>query len=275
MRCVATSPRDTTRKQRRDYARARRKALEEAEAAAAVRQTRLRLLGIVVTVVVVGIVVVLLATGGGAKPGIPTSKAEQISVVDEVSNEVGGIPQKANVLGVPTAPVTLEYFGDLECPVCRAFTLSVLPSIIGRWVRGGELKIEYRSLETATREPEVFKAQQLAALAAGRQDRMWNFIETFYHEQGEEDSGYATESYIQGIASQVPGLDLMQWTSDRGDAALSSQLANDGQAASAANLNGTPAFLIGRSGATTSKLEPSSFTEPGSFNEAIAKLAKS
>jgi hypothetical protein len=51
-------------------------------------------------------------------------------------------------------------------------------------VRGGELKIEYRSLETATREPEVFKAQQLAALAAGKQDRMWNFIETFYHEQG-------------------------------------------------------------------------------------------
>jgi protein-disulfide isomerase len=272
---VATSPRDIPRKQRRDHARARRKALQEAEAAVAVRQTRLRLLGIVVTVVVVGIVVVLLATGGGAKPGIPTSKAEQISVVHEVSNEVGGILQKANVLGVPTAPVTLEYFGDLECPVCRAFTLSALPSIIGRWVRGGELKIEYRSLETATREPEVFKAQQLAALAAGRQDRMWNFIETFYHEQGEEDSGYATESYIQGIASQVPGLDLMQWTSDRGDAALSSQLLSDGQAASAANLDGTPAFLIGRSGGTTSKLEPSSFTEPGSFNEAIAKLAKS
>ncbi len=62
---------------------------------------------------------------------------------------------------------------------------------------------------------------------------------------------------------------------ERGDAALSSQLASDGQAASAANLNGTPAFLIGRSGGTASKLEPNSFTEPGSFNEAIAKLAKS
>jgi protein-disulfide isomerase len=275
MRCVAASPRDIPRKQRRDHARARRKALQEAEAAAAVRQTRLRLLGIVVTVVAVGIVVVLLATGGGAKHGIPASKTEQSSVVHEVSDLVGGIPQRGNVLGVPTAPVTLEYFGDLECPVCRAFTLSALPSIIGRWVRGGELKIEYRSLETATREPEVFKTQQLAALAAGKQDRMWNFIETFYHEQGEEDSGYVTESYIQGIANQVPGLDLMQWTSDRGDQALANQLASDGQAASAANLNGTPAFLIGRSGATASKLEPSSFTEPGSFNEAIAKLAKS
>ncbi len=272
---VQRAPENLTRKARRDHARAHRKALEEAETAAAVRRTRLRLLGIVVTVVVVGIVVVLLATSGSTKHGIPASKTEQSSVVHEVSDLVGGIPQRGNVLGMPTAPITLQYFGDLECPVCRAFTLSALSSIIGRWVRGGELKIEYRSLETATREPEVFKAQQLAALAAGKQDRMWNFIETFYHEQGEEDSGYATESYIRGIAGQVPGLDLTQWTSDRGDAALSNQLLSDGQAASAANLNGTPAFLIGRSGGSASKLEPSSFTEPGSFDEAIAKLAKS
>jgi hypothetical protein len=35
-------------------------------------------------------------------------------------------------------------------------------------VRPGKLKIEYRSLETATREPETFHTQQLAALAAGK-----------------------------------------------------------------------------------------------------------
>ena len=79
-------------------------------------------------------------------------------------------------------------------------------------MRTGKLRIEYRSMETATREPEVFKTQQVAAYAAGKQNKAWNFIETFYHEQGEEDSGYVTEKYIQGIASQVPGLNLAQWT---------------------------------------------------------------
>jgi hypothetical protein len=49
---------------------------------------------------------------------------------------------------------------------------------------GRKVRVEYRSLETATHDPEVFKLQQVAALAAGAQDRMWNFIETFYHEQG-------------------------------------------------------------------------------------------
>ena len=109
------------------------------------------------------------------------------------------------MLGNPNAPVTLQYFGDLECPICKDFTLGALPPIIQKWVRTGKVKIEYRSLETATREPEVFKTQQVAALAAGKQNKMWNYLETFYHEQGEEGSGYVTESYLQGLAQQVPG----------------------------------------------------------------------
>ncbi len=67
-------------------------------------------------------------------------------------------------------------------------------------------------METATREKETFQTQQIAALAAGKQNLMWNFVELFYHEQGEEDSGYVTESYLQGLAAQVPGLNLSQWS---------------------------------------------------------------
>ena len=51
------------------------------------------------------------------------------------------------------------------------------------------MRVEYHSLETAPREYEVFKSQQIVASAAGKQKRMWKFIETLYHEQGEEDSG--------------------------------------------------------------------------------------
>ena len=113
--------------------------------------------------------------------------------------------------------MTLKYFGDLECPICKEFTLSVLPTLIPKYVRTGKLKIEYHSLETATREPEVFKTQQVAAYAAGKQNLGWYFIETFYHEQGEEDSGYVNENYLQGIASQVPGLNLADWTAARSE----------------------------------------------------------
>lgn len=98
---------------------------------------------------------------------------------------------------------------------------------------------------------------------------------TFYREQGEEDSGYVTENYIQGIAKQVPGLNLSQWMNARSEAALANQVASDGQAANSAGLNGTPEFLIGRSGGAMKQLEPSSLTEAGAFTEAVEKLVKS
>jgi protein-disulfide isomerase len=269
---VESDEEDLTRKERREQARAQRKALEQAELAGAVRRTRLRQLGIVVAIVVVAIVVILIASGGGgskkaAKPGTPQST----KLTNEVTSLIGGISQSGNTLGSASAPVTLQYFGDLQCPICREFTLGALPSIIQTWVRTGKLKIEYLALETATHEPEVFKTQQVAALAAGKQAKMWNFIELFYRQQGEENSGYVSEGFLQEIASQS-GVNLPKWTSDRNDAALSSQVASEAQAASNAGFNGTPSFLIGKTRGKLSRLEYSSLTDPTSFNEAIQKL---
>jgi protein-disulfide isomerase len=267
---------DLTRKERREQARAQRKALEESEAAAAKRKTRLTQLGIIGAVVVVIVVVIVVATSGGSKSGLPTSKHEENATVAEVSKLVGGIPQSGNAIGSPTAPVTLKYFGDLECPICKEFTLGALPPVIDKLVRTGKLRIEYHSLETATREPEIFKEQQVAAYAAGKQNKGWNYIETFYHEQGEEDSGYVTENYLDGIASQVPGLDIAKWHEDRGDPNLANEVETDKQAANNEGFTGTPSFLIGHTGGTMSKLSyPGSPSEPAFVEEAVAKLLKS
>ena len=269
------SDEELTRKQRREQARADRRALEEAEVAGAARRRRLQLLGGVVAIVVVAIVAVLVATGGGEKKGL-VKGSESTKVTTEIASLVGGIPQSGLVLGKPTAPVTLQYFGDLECPICKEFTLGALPFVINRWVRAGDLRIEYRSLETATREPETFKKQQVAALAAGAQGKMWTFVETFYHEQGEESSGYVTESYIDGIAKQVPGLNLTQWQEARNNKKYAAEVEEDAQAANNAGFTGTPAFLLGRSGGAMTKFEPpTGLTNPAGFNEAIEKLVKS
>jgi protein-disulfide isomerase len=271
---VESNEEDLTRKQRREQARTERKALEEAEAAKAVRRTRMTQLGVVVTVVVLAIVIVLVATGGGGSkaPKIETQSKQSQATVAEVNAVVGGIPQSGNVLGSPTAPVTIAYFGDLECPVCKQFTLGTFPVIVQKWVRTGKVRIEYRSLETATREPETFKTQQVAALAAGKQSKMWQYIELFYHQQGEESSGYVTEAYLQGLARQA-GLELAKWTSDRNDPALASQVTSDAQQANNNGFTGTPSFMIGRTGGAMTKLE-SSLTDPTPFNQAIEALLK-
>ena len=48
----------------------------------------------------------------------------------------------------------------------------------------------------------MFKDQQVAALAAGMQKKFWNYAELFYHEQGQEDTGYVTESYLDTSPSR-------------------------------------------------------------------------
>jgi protein-disulfide isomerase len=190
---------------------------------------------------------------------------------EETGALLAGIPQSANALGSAAAPVTLLYFGDLQCPFCRDFTLEVLPSIIARWVRAEDLRIEYHALETATREPDVFLAQHVSALAAGQQERAWHFIETFYREQGEEGSGYVTERFLEGIASEVPDLELSQWNRDRSDPQLAGEIAADERTAENAGLNGTPSFLIGKSaGASTTFAS----TDGASLDAAIEGLLK-
>ncbi len=275
MSTVEDDEQDLTRKQRREQARAERKAMEEAEAAGAARRTRLIRLGAVAGVVVVIIVAILLATGGSSKTSVPKTGKETETVSKQVAAELNGIPQNGATLGNPNAPVTIRYYGDLQCPVCKEFTLGALPSIIQNYVRTGKLKIEYLSLETATREPETFKTQQVAALAAGPQKKAWHYIELFYHEQGEEGTEYVTESYLQKLAQQVPGLSLAAWTSARNDTKYENSIAADAQSANNNGFTGTPSFLIGKTGGSMKKLEYTSLSDPSSFNEAIEKQLKS
>lgn len=228
------------------------------------------------------VAIAIAASGtGSSSSGSPGSAAALAqdgrtgSSTEAVDALLAGIPQHGSVLGKQTAPVTLQWFGDLQCPFCKEFALGALPVIIKKWVRSGQLRLVYRSMQTATHEATVFKTQQVAALAAGRQQRMWNFLETFYREEGAEDSNYVTESYLQGIARQIPGLKLAQWMSDRGRPVMVAQLAADRRAVEAAGLRGTPAFLLGRTGSRrVFEVEDVSLTNPTALNNAIAKILK-
>ena len=235
-----------SRTKQKEEARARRLAEERAAAERARRDRRLRMVGgvVVLAIAIVAVAIAVSSGGGGGSTGLQKG-ATSSKTVSSVSSLLNGIPQSGATLGSPKAPVTMTYYGDLECPICRDFTLNGgLSALIGNEVRGGKVKIVYRAFETATRDPSVFKTQQVAALAAGQQNHFWDYTELFYHEQGTEGTGYVTEGYLQGLAKQIPGLNLSQWESARNDAALAAQVASDGQAGTAAGVQGTPTLVF-------------------------------
>jgi protein-disulfide isomerase len=234
-----------SRKDQKEEARAQREAFERNQTLGAQRRRRLQLLGaaIVLAIVLVGAAVALSSGGGGTSKGIAGGKKASRTVA-AVSTLLKGIPQSGTVLGNRGAPVTIQYFADLECPICRDFTMQALPQIVKDDVRTGKVKIDFLSLQTATDDPATFTTQQVAALAAGRQNRLWHYVELFYHEQGQEGTGYVTDAYLRGLAQQVPGLNLAKWQSARSDAALTDVVRSDATAANVVGASGTPTIVI-------------------------------
>jgi protein-disulfide isomerase len=155
-------------------------------------------------------------------------------------------------LGNPNAKVTMTYFGDLQCPICKDFTLNTFPQFVQNQVRTGNVKVLYRSFCTATCGPnysqaqdeKFFGQQQVAALAAGKQNKFWNYTELFYHEQKEENTGYATDSFLTSLAKQIKGLNLAKWKTDRTDPSLLDQVNADQAFAAKSSLPGTPSLIM-------------------------------
>jgi protein-disulfide isomerase len=262
-----------SRTKQKEEARARRLAEERARAERQRRERRLRMIGGVVlsAIAVVAVFIAISSGGGSSSSGLQTGKkASQVSTqVDQLLN---GIPQAGATLGRATAPVTLTYYGDLECPVCQAFTLQGgFPQLVANDIRKGRVKVVYKAFQTATQDPNVFKTQQVAALAAGRQNRFWNYTELFYRQQGQEGTGYVTDSYLNGLARQVTGLDMNRWRSERSSPALVTQVQSEEQTGRSSGVSATPTLVF--QGPKGTALPAASVPDYSQLEAAIKKVA--
>jgi len=208
-----------------------------------------------ITAIPVLVIAAILATVGILGFGGTSSAVDRTEIQQRVKRLLTGIPQQGAMLGSPKAPITLWVYADLECPTVKRFVTAHLPSIIRTWVRDGTVNLEYLSLRTDTYDERTFFNQEAAAMAAGRQNKMWNYALTFIHEQGERHANYATDEFLTDIASQVPGLSRTRWQHDRQDSSLSKRVARELHFASTQELQSTPSFSLTYSGATGSVRE--------------------
>jgi protein-disulfide isomerase len=243
-----------TRKEQRAAARAERARLEADRA-----RTRRRLwqLGGVLAVAVVVVAAIIIATSGGSGSKTKRVAGEKVPGQKATAALLAGIPQHGNVLGNPKAPVTFIEYADLQCPFCREYTTTVMPTLINNYVRPGKMKMEFRNI--AFIGTDSLRAAQMAG-AAGLQNKLWTYIDLFYANQGEENSGYVTDDFLRKIGSGVAGLDVGKAMNDRGTVAVQKQLDKAKEEAAADSINSTPSFLVGRSGGKLQPLKVTAFT---------------
>ncbi len=202
------------------------------------RRRRVQLLSAAAFVGIVVIVVLIVTVSQGGSGSGGDTNLEDVGLVEE---QLAGIPQHGTVLGDPSAKVTLIEFGDLQCPICKAFSEEVLPSVIAGSVSRGEAKIDFRNYTIISQQSVPAGA---AALAAGEQGRGWNFIDVFYRNQGEERSGYVTDSFLTAIAKGAKVPDLARWNKERRSKGLLREVARTTREAQAHGFEGTPSFFV-------------------------------
>ena len=132
-----------------------------------------------------------------------------------------GSRRRARSSAIPRATVRMLQFEDLQCPICKQYTDDAFPAIVNEYVRPGRLKIDFRGL--AFLGPDSLKALRIA-VAAGFQNKLWQVVGLFYENQGAENSGWVTDSLIDEILAEVPGLDAAKVKADANSGAVAKEI---------------------------------------------------
>ncbi len=205
----------------------------------------------------VAIAVLTSASTSQLAPGKPVPGAAQTNAL------LAGIPQHGADLGNPRAPLTLVELGDLQCPSCALFAHDVLPTIVSRYVRPGRVLLIFRTLTSIGGDSQ--RAARMAS-ALGEQNRLWQFVEEMYRNQGLENSSYVTDTYLRALASAIPGADVARALAQRNSPSVREELAQAQALARRLHVHGTPAFSLSPTGTP-----PRSFSPTGLDDESFTK----
>jgi protein-disulfide isomerase len=238
---MPTTDTEPTRKQRRDEAHRKRAEQERRAAAGAARRRRLTRLGALLGATAAVVAILIAVSGSGSAP--KTTAAAPITGAPESRALLAGIPQDGITLGHRNAPVRVVEFADLQCPFCAQASKDVLPGVIRDQVRTGKVRLEFRPL--AFIGDDSVRAARVATAAAA-QDRLWNVVDLLYANQGDENSGWATDALLRRAGAAVPGLDVSRVLAERDGAAVTAQLEAASELAERHDVTETPTFLVGR-----------------------------
>jgi protein-disulfide isomerase len=154
----------------------------------------------------------------------------------------------ANVTGDPNAPIKIEEFSDFQCPFCERFYKETEPLLIEHYVNTGKVQFVYRSMgnwvsQNVGGARTESQDAALAAYCAGDQDKFWEMHDALFTNVLGEDAGSFTDRRIAAIAEKI-GLNMDEFNSCYNSGKYEDQVQQDLKDAQAANISGTPGFLV-------------------------------
>ena len=147
--------------------------------------------------------------------------------------------QPPNMLGSPTATVTVEEFADFQCPSCGQVH-TIMKNVQSAY--GNRIKFVYRHYPLSQLHKNAYDAS-LAAEAAGQQNRFWDMQNQLFTNQQAWSNSTDVRPIFTDYAQKM-GLDVPKFQSDMLALATKLRVDEDIKRGNALSLNSTPSIFI-------------------------------
>ena len=202
------------------------------------------IIGIVLVVTVVAGLYLTRSTGAPVAPPAPGPASpaanNETAPGKDAANEPGANPP--HTLGPADAPVTLEEFGDFECPPCGMLH-PVLKTMEKEF--GPRIRIIFREFPLVPTHVHALAAAR-SAEAAGLEGKFWEMHDLLYENQKTWHDAFDARSIFEDYATKI-GLNLEKFRSDSSGEIVAQRIFLDGKRAHVLGVTGTPTvFMNGR-----------------------------
>lgn len=154
--------------------------------------------------------------------------------------DAGADPPHAH--GPVNAPVTIEEFGDFQCPPCSLLH-PVLKTMEAEF--GSRLRVIFREFPLVPTHEHALVAAR-AAEAAGLQGKFWEMHDLLYTNQNSWKDAFDVRPVFEEYARKI-GLNLDRYRQDLSNETVQYRIFLDGKRARSLGVKGTPTvFMNGR-----------------------------
>lgn len=199
--------------------------------------------------IIVGLVAAL-AIGGGT---IFYRTKLAANPVLKISKEAAESKDTGHVLGPASATVTLEEFGDFQCPPCGK-----LSEPINQLQKQHNLRVIFREFPL----PMHAHAREAAcaAEAAGLQGRFWQMHDLLFREQAVWTNSTDARTLFNAYAGMLQ-LDLDRFKRDMDSSEVRQQVDTDQQRGAQIGVRTTPTIFLNNQAVPPEQLKPENFSE--------------
>ena len=181
--------------------------------------------------------VAVVTVGSGAML-YRTKRAQLLPVSENRSLSGKSSTESMHIRGNADAPVTLEEFGDFQCPPCGNFA-GFAEELLKQY--DSRLRIVFRNFPLLVHEHA--REAALAAEAAGLQGRFWEMHDVLYREQAAWSKAPNARELFESYAGTI-GLNLDQFRKDMDGEKARERVDSDQALGDSLGIKLTPTLII-------------------------------